>query len=246
MNNSLLSSEILHLVASSLSVDDILHLCSSNRQWAQVCEDDFFWKQITLRDFPYPLVRPQETWKEVYRENWKLSRTPTDGKFFYVVISEPFDNGPNFLGLKGNARILYLWLRNYLRLRKKLYFSDITLEALPESPHFEIENRNGFVEVFFEYKVYFPQQFTNQLQVEKWFDALKYDLEKDGSGQPKEILVSNVAYPPSPMRVISGTSTNSDGTYYVFFNPISAFMFDSNNRLFLQREDEEQLTEIPY
>lgn len=247
MDGSLLPSEILQLVASSLSVTDILRLCSSNRRWAQVCDDDFFWKQITLRDFPFPLVRPHETWKEVYRENLELSRTSTDGKFFYVAISEPFDNNPNFLGLKGNARILYLWLKNYLHLRKNLYFSDLILRAQPESPHFEVEERGeNSAEIIFEYRISFPRQFTNQLQVEKWFDALKYDLEKHGSGQLKEILVSKVDYPASPMRVITGSSTNSDGTYYVFFNPSSAFMFDLENRLFLQREDEDQLTQIPY
>jgi len=245
MDGSLLPSEILQLVASSLSVTDILRLCSSNRRWAQVCDDDFFWKQITLRDFPQPLVRPHETWKEVYQENLKLSRTPTEGKFFYVVISEPFDNNPNFLGLKGNARILYLWLKNYLHLRRKLYFSDVILQASPESPHFEIEDQGGPAKVKFEYSVSFPQQ-SNQLQVEKWLDALKHDLESHGSGNPEEILVSDVPLPSSPMRVITGSSTDSDGAYYIYFNPSSAFMLDFDNHLFLQREDEDQLTQIPY
>lgn len=77
-------------IALGLPPKDLLHLCQTRREYAEICKEDTFWREKVRRDFG---VRPkqQPTWKETYQD---LMRTRS--LTVYFVPSDPEAIPPNF------------------------------------------------------------------------------------------------------------------------------------------------------
>lgn len=46
--------EILLNIVEYLPIEDIHNFCLTNKQFSQICNDDYYWKVRTLRDFRLP------------------------------------------------------------------------------------------------------------------------------------------------------------------------------------------------
>lgn len=60
--------EIKEAIASSLSLEDILSICSINLSWNEICQSGHFWYLLTERDFPDHDKKPNISWREFYRD----------------------------------------------------------------------------------------------------------------------------------------------------------------------------------
>lgn len=71
MDLDLLPDELLvESMVSKLSIQDLLRLCRSSSRFNRLCQDDYVWKILFIRDFGQP-KKFKGTWKETYISQYR-------------------------------------------------------------------------------------------------------------------------------------------------------------------------------
>ena len=64
--NTLPADVKLYDIALDLNLNDLRHLCTTNRNMRNICNDDNFWRQKTLRDFGDISDINRDPWRSIY------------------------------------------------------------------------------------------------------------------------------------------------------------------------------------
>jgi hypothetical protein len=85
-NISHLPLEILEYAISGSNIEDILALCRTNKQMAQICQDESFWKQKVLKEFGHINLGAGEKWFNKYLILNSIVQSPISGSAFYYTV----------------------------------------------------------------------------------------------------------------------------------------------------------------
>lgn len=66
INFQKLAYEDLLNIAKNLPIIDLLNLCETNSILYNICNDDFFWRDLIIRDYPFYKLNNQELYKDQY------------------------------------------------------------------------------------------------------------------------------------------------------------------------------------
>nr|WIL05258.1 hypothetical protein pmam_219 [Pithovirus mammoth] len=235
--------EIRQLISSSLSVEDILRLCSTNPQWRRVCQDETFWRDITFRDFPVPwYTQDQKSWKQIYRQNSELSRINVEGKVVYLVFVQTDLAASTFPFVSEEDSNLYFWLKNFLRLRYAMTYIpgnldpiEGTLTALPDVVRYNQEVSSETQEPFirFYYSVSIPGAQT-ELDLYNWLSKLQ-SLIIPLSDSYLEVIMTEDEEPPQ--QILQYEYSEMDRRVIIQLNneDRDSFSYDDQSRLFFEK-----------
>lgn len=67
--SDILPSESIISIALNLPISIITNLCQTNFRFnSLICENDWFWKQIFIRELGQPNIQPISSWKQLYQD----------------------------------------------------------------------------------------------------------------------------------------------------------------------------------
>lgn len=83
-----LAPEVIFNLLLSLPLSDILSLCSTNKEVFSFCQDDYLWRELVKRDYPYAYSRVKDktlNWKLLYEELHSFSSSA-----FYLTLQQRY------------------------------------------------------------------------------------------------------------------------------------------------------------
>lgn len=100
---------LLSIFLSLPSLSDILAFCSTYPRFAAFCREDYFWKLLVERDFPYAFSKTKKprSWKRLYQELYAFSNS-----FLYLTLTKTYrhlsieDDEEEWLNLSWEVRTL--------------------------------------------------------------------------------------------------------------------------------------------
>ena len=104
-----LSDEVLLCILSQLRVEDLLSVAVTCKKWAELMNDNFFWKKKCLEN---DISQTSSTWKEAFRKDFKINQNWKNKTHFR---KQSMLVGEYFFCLKGDVIIteyecnLHVW-----------------------------------------------------------------------------------------------------------------------------------------